>query len=124
MTVQTLVKRSKTKPIRTELSWEEKWRGPDMGLITCWEVGRELSSSNPELATRSKNGELPSMHWKGGVERKIKDEKFGTLKYLAQWQGLRGEDLNINLAAEISIICSRTNMEVTFTSDSTKYSKS
>ena len=48
-------------------------------------------------------------------------EKYGSLKYLAQWQGLRGEDLNIDLSEERSLTCSRTKMVVTFTPDRTKY---
>ena len=60
----------------------------------CWEVGRELREKKPELARRAENGELPALGWKGGVETKTKKgEIYGTLFYLAQWQGLRGDDL-------------------------------
>ena len=60
--------------------------------------------------------------WKGGVSRSLKkNEKFGSLKYLAQWQGLRGEDLDIDLGEERSLTCSRTKMRVTFTPDRAKY---
>jgi len=34
---------------------------------------------------------------------------------------LRGEDLDIDLAEERSLTCSRTKMRVTFTTDRTKY---
>lgn len=112
------------EPIRKEPSFDERWRGPDKGLITCWEVGREQSESEPALAERTKNGQLPILGWKGGCKEKIKiKEKFGTLNYLAQWQGLRGEDLNINLSEERVIICSLTKIKVTFTSDASKFSE-
>ncbi|MNL83306.1 hypothetical protein D3C87_2109190 [compost metagenome] len=60
--------------------------------------------------------------WKGGVSRNLKKlEKYGSLKYLAQWQGLRGEDLDVDLGEERALTCSRTNMVVTFTPDRSKY---
>lgn len=112
------------EPIREDPSFKERWRGPDNGLITCWEVGRTKSIYDPELALRAKNGELPELGWKGGVEKKIKKkEKYGTLNYLAQWQGLRGEDLNIDLSEEIKMVCSRTGMKIIYTGDATKYAK-
>ena len=90
-------------PIRKGLSWEEYWRGDDAGLIKCWEVGRKLSDREPELAERAKKGELPVLGWKGGVAKKIKKkEKYGTLLYLAQWQGLRGEDLDVEAQVRAS----------------------
>ena len=67
-------------------------------------------------------GELPPLGWKGGVERKLKArEKIGTLMYLAQWQGLRGEDLDIDTEAEPQHVCTRTGMRVIFTGDYEKY---
>ena len=117
-----LIFRSYKDPKREGLSWDERWRGPDKGLITCWEVGRELSLRKPELAERAMNGELPVLGWKGGVEKKTKKkEKYGTLFYLAQWQGLRGEDLDIDFTQETELICSRTHIKVIYTSDAKKY---
>ena len=116
--------RSYHEPKREGLSWDERWKGQDKGLITCWEVGRELSKKEPELWERAKNGELPVLAWKGGVdvEKKIKKkEKYGSLSYLAQWQGLRGDDLNIDLSKEIELICSKTGMKVIYTKDVNKY---
>lgn len=111
------------EPKREGLSWEELWSGEDRGLITCWEVGREIREKDPDLAERAENGELPILGWKGGVERKIKKSvKYGTLRYLAQWQGLRGEDLDIDLSQELELICSKTGMKVIFTGDVRKYS--
>ena len=34
--------RSITEPIRTGLTWEETWLGPDQGLIWNWECGRQM----------------------------------------------------------------------------------
>ena len=78
--------RSYKEPIRDSPSFDERWNGSDKGLITCWEVGRKLSNKEPELSEKAQSGELPILVWKGGVERKInKNEKYGTLFYLAQW---------------------------------------
>ena len=116
--------RSCHEPIRKDPSFEERWRGSDKGLITCWEVGRRKSIESPELAERAKNGELPVLGWKGGVEKKIKKkEKYGSLNYLAQWQGLRGENLDIDLTEEREIVCSKTGMKVIYTGDATKYTE-
>jgi len=114
--------RSGQEPKREGLSWDERWKRHDNGLITCWEVGRELGKKKPELAERAKKGELPVSEWKGGVAKKIiKNEKYGTLYYLAEWQGLRGDDLDINLSEESELICSRTGMKVIYTGDAQKY---
>jgi hypothetical protein len=115
--------RSYSESLRREPSWDERWKGSDKGLITCWEVGRKLSEKEPELAERTRNGELPVLGWKGGVEKKLKKkQKYGTLFYLAQWQGLRGVDLDIDLSIEYTITCTRTGFTVIFTGDYNKYS--
>ena len=114
--------RSFKKPIRGKLSWDKLWEGRDKGLIKCWEVGRELSEKEPDLAERAKKGELPVLGWKGGVEKKIKKkEKYGTLWYLAQWQGLRGEDLDIDFSEASELICSKTGIKVIYTDDVKSY---
>lgn len=114
--------RSYTEPIRKGLTWEERWKGDDRGLIGCWELGRELREKEPELAKRAENGELPVLVWKGGIEKRLKiAEKYGTFNYLAEWQGLRGEDLNIDLSKELEIICSKTGMKIIYTGDVNKY---
>ena len=116
--------RSCNEPIRKNPSFDERWRGPDKGLITAWEVGRRRSIESLELVEQAKNGELPVLGWKGGVEKKTqKKEKFGCLHYLAEWQGLRGEDLDIDLTEEREIVCSKTGMKVIYTGDATKYAK-
>lgn len=114
--------RSHNEPIREGLSFEQQWREQDEGLIKCWEVGRELAKKKSTLATQAQNGELPVLPWKGGVEKKLKKkEKYAPLKYLAEWQGLRGDDLDIDLSEERMITCSRTGMQVIYTNDATKY---
>jgi len=114
--------RSYREPIRKDLTWEERWKGDDRGLISCWELGRELREKKPALAKRAENGELPVLVWKGGVEKRLKiAEKYGTLYYLAELQGLRGEDLNIDLVNETEIVCSKTGMKVIYTGDVDKY---
>ena len=116
------IHRCHSDPLRDQLSWDERWKSADSGLITCWEVGRKLSKKEPEIAERAKNGELPILGWKGGVEKKIKKkEKFGTLFYLAQWQGLRGDDLDIDLSNKYDLVCSKTGMKVIYTNDMKKY---
>lgn len=101
--------------IRKGLSWEDAWKGPDEGLIFCWERGREKQFEEPDLAARASRGELIVLSWKGGIDKNIKaDNLEGTLKYLATWQGLRNESLNIDLKNPIKITCSKFNKEVIF----------
>ncbi|WP_409317007.1 hypothetical protein [Pseudomonas sp. KCJK9016] len=109
-------------PLRSGLTRNELWEAADKGLIKCWEIGRQRADRFPDLARRCRADELPVLGWKGGVSRSLKkNEKYGSLKYLAQWQGLRGEDLDIDLGAERVMTCSRTKMVVTFTPDRSKY---
>jgi len=116
------IQRSIDSPLRTGLNREQLWEDHDKGLIKCWEVGRQRAARFPELANQCLAGELPVLGWKGGVSRSLKKlEKYGSLKYLAQWQGLRGEDLSIDLTEERELTCSRTAMVVTFTPDRSKY---
>jgi hypothetical protein len=108
--------RSINEPIRKGLSWDEMWRGPDDGLIYCWEHGRQERIERPDDAARAEKGELVGLVWKGGVQRKLKADKMpGTLNYLATWQGLRGEDLDLDRKGERVIVCSRTGQAVVFT---------
>ena len=120
------VQRSVMKPIRSGLSIEERWKGPDQGLIAAWERGREVSDeSSPEsqnLIARARRGELVILPWKGGVERALKAKlKYGTMRYLAMWQGLRGEDLDVDLARDLERTCTSTGMTVIYTNDPAKY---
>ena len=106
--------RSISEPIRENLNWEQLWKGPDDGLICCWERGRELSEEKSWLAERAKNGELLVLAWNGGGENKIKGKKQGTLNYLAMWQGLRGDDLRIDPDGLHVEVCTRTGQLVTY----------
>lgn len=114
----TKIYRSFTEPDRENLTWEETWRREDKGLIKNYEVGRALAKKEPELAEKAKRGELPVLGYKGGVDKTLKKkEKIGALNYIAKWQALRGEDLNLNLDEEIVLTCTKTDMRVTFTMD-------
>lgn len=107
--------RSITKPVRKSQTWDERWNGPDKGLIACWERGLEKRMSDTELASCAQAGQLMILPWRGGVEKKLEvPKKDGTLNYLAMWQGLRGEDLDICLDEERVLVCSKTGQEVTF----------
>jgi DNA helicase-2/ATP-dependent DNA helicase PcrA len=121
MPAPVIIQRLFSEPDRQGLSWEQTWQGADRGLIKCWETGRALAQQDSELAQRCKSGALPPLNWKGGVSRLLKKkDKCGALQYLAQWQGLRGEDLCISLDAELTKTCFSTGMVVTFTPDLTK----
>lgn len=111
----TNIYRSNEEPNRKGLIWEELWKGSDNGLIACWERGRVKAADSPDLAESCKSGELPVLAWKGGVNKKIKGKKYGSLFYLATWQGLREEDLNINPMEDVQMTCSKTGVKVIFT---------
>lgn len=110
-----------TEPTRLTTNWEEKWNGSDQGLIVCWERGRKKASEDPILSSQARDGKLVLLPWKGGVDKAIKSkQKYGSLNYLAMWQGLRGDDLNINTEDETVVTCTVTNMVVVFTNDFAK----
>ena len=102
-------------------SWEECWNGPDGGLIACWEAGRAKAVNDPRLAQRARNGELMILPWKGGINRPLKTRKYGSLRYLAMWRGLRGEPLIVDLDSEVILTCSKTGVSGTYTPRSEKY---
>lgn len=80
---------------------------------------------SPKIAAAALDGQLPVLSWKGGVEKEIKKkEKFGTLNYVAMWQGLRGDSLNIDTDQELTLTCTATNMRVVYTSDVKKFTES
>ncbi len=106
-------------PLRPEL--EGSFATPIEGFVTTWEAARRLASRRPELVAKVIANQLPPLPWKGGVEKKIKGEKFGTFEYLAYWQGLRNEDLSFDTNTEVSLTCSATGQKVVFTADKQKY---
>ena len=122
--MSNVIFRSIDTPIRKDLTWEESWTGEDSGLIYCWEKGIEMSFESPNKAEKALNGELLILSWRGGVRKKLKDKeedgvtieniKRGTFNYLATWQGLRGEALNIDLTKKLFIVCSKYNQKVVF----------
>jgi len=112
-----LITRSISEPIRTGLKTEELWHAEDKGLIKCWETGRELAAKGSPLATQAAAGELPKLNFRGGLDRPLKVRKYGTLQYLAQWQGLRQEDLIVDTQREPALICSKHGTTVIFTAD-------
>jgi hypothetical protein len=120
-----IVQRAIHQPIRSSLVWKDTWESSDGGLIKCWEIGRQRALADPDLAQRCRDGQLPVLGWKGGHSRVLKKNvKFGSLNYLAQWQGLRTEDLHIDRRVEITLTCSITGMHTTFTASQEKYANS
>jgi DNA helicase-2/ATP-dependent DNA helicase PcrA len=116
--LETTIFKSVNDPLRLRPLFEERWRGSDKGLITSWEVGRKKSLENIILAEKAKSGELPTLYWKGASKEV---NSYGTLNYLAQWLGLRNEDLNIDLLKEVSLVCTKKGTTVTYTADQKKY---
>lgn len=116
------LRRSVQEPITNyHGSFDQRWHGPDRGLIVSWECGRLMAREEPDRGARAKAGELVMLPWKGGTERikdaptrKTKRKLCGCLRYLAMWQGLRGEDLHIVLDRPQTICCSTTGETVTF----------
>jgi hypothetical protein len=114
-------------PLRPDgLSFCERWQQKDKGLIVCWEIGRQLAERKTELSVKALRDELPELPWKGGTNKEIVKikHKYGTLQYLAEWQGLRAENLDIDLDSEYTLTCSRTGLSVTFTNDIRKHTPS
>lgn len=98
--------------------YDRRLKGPDHGLINAWIAGISYAKGHPDIAARAKAGELPVLPYRGGVERAIKTRhKIGALQYVAMWQGLRNEDLQLDTDAEPVMTCQRTGVPVTFTLD-------
>lgn len=112
-----LTARAADAPDLSNATFDDRWHGPDGGLILSWTIGLQLSSRDPGLSAAAMRGELPVLPWKGGVQKAIKGAKIGALHYLATWQGLRREDLDIDTEHPPKLRCTRTGVEVTFTGD-------
>jgi hypothetical protein len=109
-----------SEPIRDDQSWDTRWEGPDRGLITSWEAGREMAATKPDDAALAVAGELLVLPWKGGVDKKAKTipkKKIGSLNYVAMWQGLRGDDLSVDTAQDVVMTCTATGTVVTYCLD-------
>lgn len=117
------ISRSIREPIRQGLSTAELWLAEDNGIIACWERGREVALEQPDMAQQARDGVLMILPWKGGVERKLqgKAPKVGTYRYVAMWQGLRGENLDVDTGTETVMTCTTFGQEVLYTDDPLKY---
>lgn len=105
-------------PPRGLLDYAIAWEGEDKGLIAAWEKGVERSQVDKELVARAIAGELVVLPWKGGISKPIKSKvKYGSLLYIAMLQGLKGENLDVDTEIEFTLVCSKTNSQVTFTPD-------
>jgi len=122
--VDDMVSRSICAELRPGLSYAERWGTPEASVITAWEQGRVLAIERPALAKAALAGQLPMLPFKGGLSEPLKHTKYGCMEYLAMWQGLRGEDLEIDLGRDAAITCAAHGSTVTFTPDFTKYALS
>ena len=77
-----------------------------------------LADEDPDLASRARDGQLMVLAWRGGVTPGLKiKKKAGTLFYLAQWQGLAGRDLDLDIDGSTILTCSITGVEVTYSKE-------
>lgn len=114
--------RSISEPIRSGLDWDTLWKSKDLGLVACWERGREKALTDTVLAAKVTAGQLPVLPWKGGFKEATKlGWRYGTFNYLAMWQGMKGEDLNIHTDLDVTMVCAATGMKTVFTSDRLKF---
>ena len=99
-------------------TWAERWEAPDRGLLVSWARGVEKSKETPTLSEAALRGELPPLAWKGGGDKAIKaGKRIGSLYYLAMWQELRGDPLDIETDSPLTLTCGRFQTQVTFTQD-------
>ena len=110
------------EPLRDNPDWSARWGDLAAALITCWERGRELAIQNTSLAAAVRAGQLVPLSWRGGVPPPVRGDKapkrkYGSFHYLAMWQGLRGDDLDINTESNPQRVCARFGTVVTFTDD-------
>lgn len=116
-----IVRESIANPPLMRERYEDRLEGPDKGLVNAWLAGISKRRESPELAARARNGELPILPYRGGVEKAIKARnKIGSLHYVAMWLGLRGEDLSLDMNAEPTLVCLRTGVAITYTMDINK----
>ena len=108
----------------------DKALGMGNALEICHTTGKEMRDSDPELAVRVERGELPVLNWPGGFDAEASPPRqFGSFFYLAQWQGLRGEqwhgitgnNKNMSTTHPVGIKCAVTGMATIFTKDARKY---
>lgn len=118
-------KRSISEPLRYRPDFDTRWRREDGGLITAWETGRKRAIEHPELAEAARNGALPRMDFDGGHDAALSNSafKYGTMHYLAQLQGLKGEDLDVDSQRDegLQLRCEATGMLTIFTADMERF---
>lgn len=96
--------------------FDQRVNGPDSGVINAWRAGVAMRGAPVQALAEA--GELPVLPFRGGVERPLKiKQKIGALHYLAMWQGLRGEDLELDTEDEPVLVCARHGVKVLFTLD-------
>ena len=113
----------RSTPPRADKSPNVLWRGEDRGLIQAWEIGRRQAQREPDLALKATAGELPASDlFKGGYGKRLEAAfQYGSLHYYCMWLGWRGQDLDVNLATEYPLVCTKTRMGVVYTLDSKKF---
>ena len=119
--------RSINEEIRKGIAYNDRCGSFELGLITAWESGRELSGTKyKHLIEHLKNGALPKLSYKGGhlmpfdkddYKKPTYKYKYGVYNYLAQVQGILGKDLDINPKEEYVLICGLTGLKTVFTLD-------
>jgi len=84
------IQRAITEKIRVDPTFEERWESEDQGVITSWEVGRLRRESTEErwvnMVENARVLEFP----RTGLKK-------GSAHYLAQLQGLRNQDLDVEV---------------------------
>ena len=70
------LERSIQQPIMEFVDMDHRWRGPDAGLIWCWERGRQKAVEDPALAVMARKEVLVPLAFK---ERCCMDHPEGCL---------------------------------------------
>ena len=84
------IQRKISEPLRVNPDFEERWNGVDHGVITSWEKGRERRDSIEQqwidMVEAARTEEFP----KTGLKKT-------TPHYTAQLQGMRNQDLDVEV---------------------------
>jgi hypothetical protein len=95
-------------------TYAERWEGPDGGLIAAWRQGLLMRDPRPDWARSASRDELPELPWRGGGSEVIKGKRQGTWLYLAMWQGLRSEALDVDTSQPLELRCTLTGVLTQF----------
>lgn len=117
--------------IRKDATFDERWGSLESSLISAWESGRvNRDKSFKELLPLLEKGALPKLSFKGGhIMPPYKNEtpkykfKYGTFNYLAQLQGLLGQDLDIDVQGteDVELVCKLTGLKTILTTNQDNY---